>query len=87
MIIVAGSACPPLSWHVLDVSVSAWLHVASTLLRLIGANECVREISGFLSGSLGYIMAGIQAAEPFSSVVGRLAFTEPGMQGAWAWTS
>ena len=63
-----------------EATVGAGLPVVATLSRLVSAHDRVHQISGCLSGSLGYITSGLQAGESFSSVVGqakRLGYTEP----------
>jgi len=54
--------------------------VIAALQRVVGAHDAVSGISGSFSGTLGYVMSGLQAGEPFSEVVGKakeLGYTEP----------
>ena len=63
-----------------EATVGAGLPVVATLSRLVGAHDRVGQVSGCLSGSLGYITSGLQAGQTFSSVVARakkLGYTEP----------
>ena len=63
-----------------ESTVGAGLPVVATLSRIVSAHDRVQQISGCLSGSLGYIISGLQAGESFSSVTARaktLGYTEP----------
>ena len=63
-----------------ESSVGAGLPVIAALQRVVSANDAVSLISGSFSGTLGYVMSGLQAGEPFSQVVLKakeLGYTEP----------
>lgn len=63
-----------------ETTCGAALPVVSTLNRLIAAGDTVQRIAGAFSGTLGFVMTGLQAGEPFSAVVReahRLGYTEP----------
>jgi homoserine dehydrogenase len=63
-----------------ETTCGAALPVVSTLNRLVAAGDTVHKIAGAFSGTLGYVMTGLQAGEPFSTVVReahRLGYTEP----------
>ena len=63
-----------------EATVGAGLPVIAALGRLVNAADGVTLISGSFSGTLGYVMSGLQAGEPFSSVVLKakeLGYTEP----------
>jgi len=75
-------ALPPRHWgrSRWETTCGAALPVISTLNRLIAAGDTVQRIAGALSGTLGFVMAGLQAGQPFSAVVAeahRLGYTEP----------
>ena len=56
------------------------LPVIVTLNRLVASGDTVQRIAGTFSGTLGYVMTGLQAGQPFSEVVReahRLGYTEP----------
>jgi homoserine dehydrogenase len=60
--------------------VGAGLPVIAAAQRLRAAADPVARIGGALSGTLGYVMSGLQAGEPFSQVVTKakeLGYTEP----------
>jgi homoserine dehydrogenase len=63
-----------------ETTVGAGLPVIVTLNRLISSGDEVLRITGTFSGTLGYVMTGLQAGQPFSTVVReahRLGYTEP----------
>jgi homoserine dehydrogenase len=63
-----------------ETTCGAALPVVSTLNRLVAAGDSVQRIAGAFSGTLGFVMTGLQAGEPFSAVVReahRLGYTEP----------
>jgi len=63
-----------------EATVGAGLPVIAALSRVVGAHDGVTLISGSFSGTLGYVMSGLQAGEPFSAVVNKakeLGYTEP----------
>ena len=63
-----------------EATVGAGLPVIAAIQRLVNAADGVTLISGSFSGTLGYVMSGLQAGDSFSSVVLKakeLGFTEP----------
>jgi homoserine dehydrogenase len=63
-----------------ETTVGAGLPVIVTLNRLVSSGDEVQRIVGAFSGTLGYVMTGLQAGQPFSAVVReahRLGYTEP----------
>lgn len=63
-----------------ETTVGAGLPVIATLNRLVSSGDEVQRIAGAFSGTLGYLMTGLQAGQPFSAVVReahRLGYTEP----------
>ena len=63
-----------------ESTVGAGLPVLAALSRVVGANDQVSLISGSFSGTLGYVMSGLQDGKPFSEVVLKakeLGYTEP----------
>jgi homoserine dehydrogenase len=73
---------PPRHWGRCrwETTCGAALPVVSTLNRLIACGDTVQRIAGAFSGTLGFVMTGLQAGEPFSAVVReahRLGYTEP----------
>lgn len=63
-----------------ETTVGAGLPVIATLNRLISSGDEVQRIAGAFSGTLGYVMTGLQAGRPFSAIVReahRLGYTEP----------
>jgi homoserine dehydrogenase len=77
-----GANLPPRHWgrSRWETTCGAALPVVSTLNRLIAAGDPVGRIAGAFSGTLGFVMTGLQAGEPFSAVVAeahRLGYTEP----------
>lgn len=70
-------ALPRVRW---ETTCGAALPVISTQQRLLAGGDMIRRITGTLSGTLGYVMTGLQAGRPFSEVVReahRLGYTEP----------
>ena len=73
---------PPRHWgrSRWETTCGAALPVVSTLNRLIAAGDTVHRIAGSFSGTLGFVMTGLQAGQPFSAIVReahRLGYTEP----------
>jgi len=63
-----------------ETTVGAALPVIVTLNRLVSSGDEVRGITGTFSGTLGYVMTGLQEGKPFSTIVReahRLGYTEP----------
>ena len=63
-----------------ETTCGAALPVIVTLNRLVAAGDEVRRIAGTFSGTLGYVMTGLQANRPFSEIVReahQLGYTEP----------
>ena len=63
-----------------ESTVGAGLPVIAGLTRTVEANDPISKINGTFSGTLGYVMTGLQSGEPFSAVVNeakRLGYTEP----------
>lgn len=63
-----------------ETTVGAGLPVIATLNRLVSSGDEVHRITGALSGTLGYVMTGLQAGRRFSEIVReahRLGYTEP----------
>lgn len=63
-----------------EATVGAGLPVIATLNRLVASGDEIERIAGAFSGTLGYVMSGLQAGEPFSAVVRAahsLGYTEP----------
>ena len=63
-----------------ETTCGAALPVIVTLNRLVASGDTVQRIAGTFSGTLGYVMSGLQAGKPFSVVVReahRLGYTEP----------
>jgi homoserine dehydrogenase len=63
-----------------ETTVGAGLPVIVTLNRLVASGDEIRRITGTFSGTLGYVMTGLQEGRPFSEVVReahRLGYTEP----------
>jgi homoserine dehydrogenase len=60
--------------------VGAGLPVIATLNRLIASGDEITRMAGTFSGTLGYLMTGLQEGRPFSEVVReahKLGYTEP----------
>jgi homoserine dehydrogenase len=63
-----------------ETTCGAALPVIVTLNRLVASGDEVRRIAGTFSGTLGYVMTGLQQGRPFSEVVSeahQLGYTEP----------
>ena len=63
-----------------ETTCGAGLPVIATLNRLLASGDPVTRIAGAFSGTLGFVMSGLQAGQPFSAVVReahRLGYTEP----------
>lgn len=63
-----------------ETTCGAGLPVIATLNRLIASGDPVRRIAGAFSGTLGFVMSGLQEGTSFSAVVReahRLGYTEP----------
>ena len=63
-----------------ETTVGAGLPVIVTLNRLVASGDPVSRIAGTFSGTLGYVMTGLQAERPFSEIVReahKLGYTEP----------
>ena len=63
-----------------ETTVGAALPVIVTLNRLASSGDEVQRITGTFSGTLGYVMTGLQAGRPFSEIVReahQLGYTEP----------
>eukprot|EP00908_Phaeocystis_cordata_P010163 Transcript_21003.p1 GENE.Transcript_21003~~Transcript_21003.p1 ORF type:complete len:407 (-),score=156.82 Transcript_21003:893-2113(-) len=63
-----------------EATVGAGLPVIAAVQRTLGAADPISAISGSFSGTLGYVMSGLQEGRPFSEVVGTakgLGYTEP----------
>lgn len=63
-----------------ETTCGAGLPVIVTLNRLLASGDQVARIAGTFSGTLGYVMTGLQAGQPFSTVVREAyqrGYTEP----------
>jgi homoserine dehydrogenase len=63
-----------------ETTVGAALPVIGTLNRLMACGDEVQRIAGTFSGTLGYVMTGLEAGQSFSTIVReahRLGYTEP----------
>lgn len=63
-----------------ETTVGAGLPVIATLNRLLASGDEISHIAGTFSGTLGYVMTGLEAGQPLSQVVReahRLGYTEP----------
>ncbi len=63
-----------------ETTVGAGLPIICTLSRLVTSGDPVTKIAGTFSGTLGYVMTGLQAERPFSEIVReahKLGYTEP----------
>lgn len=63
-----------------ETTCGAALPVIVTLNRLLASGDEVQRIAGTFSGTLGYVMTGLQQGRPFSAVVReahKLGYTEP----------
>jgi homoserine dehydrogenase len=79
----SGEASPPVRqladtrW---ETTVGAALPVVATLNRLVSSGDEVQRIAGTFSGTLGFVMTGLQEGKPFSAIVReahQLGYTEP----------
>lgn len=63
-----------------ETTVGAGLPIIATLQRLHACGDTIQGIDGTFSGTLGYVMTGLQAGQPFSDVVRSAhaqGYTEP----------
>lgn len=63
-----------------ETTCGAALPIIAALNRLVASGDQVRRIAGTFSGTLGYVMTGLQEGRPFSEVVReahKLGYTEP----------
>jgi homoserine dehydrogenase len=63
-----------------ETTCGAALPVIAALNRLVASGDAVGRITGTFSGTLGYVMTGLQEGRPFSEVVReahKLGYTEP----------
>lgn len=63
-----------------ETTVGAGLPVIATLNRLVASGDAITRMAGTFSGTLGYLMTGLQEGRPFSQVVREahsLGYTEP----------
>lgn len=63
-----------------ETTVGAGLPVIATLNRLVASGDAIEQIAGTFSGTLGYVMTGLEAGRPFSEIVREahsLGYTEP----------
>jgi len=63
-----------------ETTCGAGLPVIATLNRLIASGDPIARIAGAFSGTLGFVMTGLQEGRPFSAVVReahQLGYTEP----------
>ena len=63
-----------------ETTVGSGLPVVATLHRLVASGDSVTSVEGALSGTLGYVMTGLQAGKAFSEVVTEAkasGYTEP----------
>lgn len=63
-----------------ETTVGAGLPVIATLNRLMSSGDEITRINGAFSGTLGYVMTGLQKGESFSAIVReahKLGYTEP----------
>ena len=63
-----------------ETTVGSGLPVVATLHRLVGSGDTVASMEGALSGTLGYVMTGLQQEQAFSDVVSEAkasGYTEP----------
>ncbi len=63
-----------------ETTVGAGLPVIATLNRLVGSGDPIARVAGTFSGTLGYLMTGLQEGRIFSEVVREahaLGYTEP----------
>ena len=63
-----------------ETTVGAGLPVIATLNRLVSSGDGIERIAGSFSGTLGYLMTGLEAGRAYSETVAeayRLGYTEP----------
>jgi len=63
-----------------ESTVAAGVPVIAAVTRMMAANDKISKVCGTLSGTLGYVMTGLQDGKTFSQVVNeahQLGFTEP----------
>jgi len=63
-----------------ETTVGAGLPVIATLTRLVASGDLISRIAGTFSGTLGYVMTGLQEGKAFSEIVReahQLGYTEP----------
>ncbi|MEZ4618167.1 MAG: hypothetical protein R2867_22000 [Caldilineaceae bacterium] len=63
-----------------ETTVGAGLPVIATLNRLVASGDPIAQITGTFSGTLGYVMTGLQEGKAFSEIVRaahKLGYTEP----------
>jgi homoserine dehydrogenase len=63
-----------------ETTVGAGLPVIATLNRLVASGDAITRIAGTFSGTLGFLMTGLEAGRPFSQIVREaydLGYTEP----------
>lgn len=63
-----------------ETTVGAGLPVIATLNRLVASGDTIAQITGTFSGTLGYVMTGLQEGKLFSKIVReahQLGYTEP----------
>jgi homoserine dehydrogenase len=63
-----------------ETTVGAGLPVIATLNRLVAGGDTITRIAGTFSGTLGFLMTGLEAGRPFSQIVREaheLGYTEP----------
>jgi homoserine dehydrogenase len=63
-----------------ETTCGAALPVIATLNRLVASGDQVKRIAGTFSGTLGYVMTGLEQGRPLGEVVGeahKLGYTEP----------
>lgn len=76
----AGSTTRQLGRSRWETTCGAALPVIATLNRLVASGDTVQRIAGTFSGTLGYVMTGLQQGRPLSEVVReahKLGYTEP----------
>ena len=75
-----GAPVRQLAYSRWETTVGAALPVIATLNRLVSSGDEVKRITGTFSGTLGYVMTGLQEGKPFSEIVReahQLGYTEP----------
>lgn len=63
-----------------ETTVGAGLPIIATLTRLVASGDPISRIAGTFSGTLGYVMTGLQEGKAFSEIVReahQLGYTEP----------